>query len=143
MEVFQKALRKMRRKIQVSRPALQPLGLTDRTWTDLVQGIEIHEHFIAQPRDPDALPPRNTFELIAGHIQSGCASLLRGNALYAIKAGLLTGASLMFCADAIPILPILVALCIPSFLKSTSGYAYSTSVLLMVLKCINGVVNRT
>jgi len=122
-------------------PVLQPPGLTDRTRADLVQGIEIHEHWVPQRRDPDALPPRNTFGLIASYIHTALASLLRGNALYAIKAGILTGTPLVFCMEAILSMPILVVLCIPSFLKSTGGYAYSMSLLIVMFKYTNCVAN--
>lgn len=42
-------------------------------------------------RDPDALPPRNTMEWIMMLIHSFIMGLGGGNALFAIKAGVLTG----------------------------------------------------
>ena len=123
-------------------PVLRPLSLTDFTWVDLVQGIETHEHWVPQRRDPDALPPKNTFGLIASYIHTALASLLGGNALYAIKAGILTGTPLLFCTEAMLSLPIVVVLCIPSFLKSTGGFAASMSLLIMIFKSADCVANR-
>lgn len=42
-------------------------------------------------RDPDALPPQNLFQFIMFWIYSAVTALSRGNCLYALKAGLLTG----------------------------------------------------
>lgn len=42
-------------------------------------------------RDPDALPPSNAFETAMYWIHTGLAALGHGNAVFAIKAGLLTG----------------------------------------------------
>lgn len=42
-------------------------------------------------RDPDALPPQNVAEWIMYWVYMGVTSLSKGNCLYALKAGLLTG----------------------------------------------------
>ena len=44
-----------------------------------------------KPRDPDALPPSNFFELLMFWMFKGFAALGGGNIVFAIKAGLLTG----------------------------------------------------
>ncbi|KAI0292339.1 hypothetical protein B0F90DRAFT_1811958 [Multifurca ochricompacta] len=62
---------------------------------------------IAQRRDPDALPPRNTFEVIMNVLYHAFQGLSRGNQLFAIKAGILTA-----------------LLSIPSFVKSSAALAY-------------------
>lgn len=46
-----------------------------------------------RPRDPDALPPSNLFELVMYWLYQGTAAVGGGNVLFAIKAGLLTGKS--------------------------------------------------
>ena len=46
---------------------------------------------MAKRRDPDALPPANTFELVMYWIHNLLAALAGGNSVFAIKAGLLTG----------------------------------------------------
>lgn len=54
----------------------------DREWhADLGQ---------AGGRDPDALPPRNAFERIMKMLHTEVGALGRGNALFALKAALLT-----------------------------------------------------
>ncbi|KAI0820568.1 hypothetical protein BC628DRAFT_1330069 [Trametes gibbosa] len=58
-------------------------------------------------RDPDALPPTNAFQYVMHWVYDIVTTLGRGNALFAMKAGLLT-----------------VILCIPSFLKETAAFAY-------------------
>ena len=45
----------------------------------------------ASRRDPDALPPQNLFQLVMFWVYSAATALGRGNCLYALKAGLLTG----------------------------------------------------
>lgn len=65
-------------------------------WVDVVQGMEpilTQDLGIAKRRDPDALPPRNALEWC---LNSVYLFLTRrgGNLLYAVKAGLFTGASL-------------------------------------------------
>lgn len=42
-------------------------------------------------RDPDALPPRNAIEWAMNVIYHGISNFGRGNVLFALKAGLLTG----------------------------------------------------
>lgn len=52
-------------------------------------------------------------------------ALGRGNALFALKAGMLTGIVLLrIMCDVYS--PASVILCIPSFLKETAAFAYST-----------------
>jgi hypothetical protein len=46
---------------------------------------------IPQRRDPDALPPKNHFEWIMSNLYRGVTGLGGGNALFTVKAGLLTG----------------------------------------------------
>ena len=46
-----------------------------------------------RPRDPDALPPANLFELVMLWLYRAFAALRGGNVVFAVKAGLLTGAS--------------------------------------------------
>jgi hypothetical protein len=63
---------------------------------DVVQGVEPEWEENMDPlgrttrRDPDALPPRNMFELILNFVYLELAALGRGNALFAVKAGALT-----------------------------------------------------
>jgi hypothetical protein len=45
----------------------------------------------AQQRDPDALPPQNSLETIMNIIYHTSRDVFRGNQLFAIKAGILTG----------------------------------------------------
>ena len=42
-------------------------------------------------RDPDALPPSGPFQIAMHKLYDATTSLGRGNALFALKAGLLTG----------------------------------------------------
>ena len=51
---------------------------------------------IPRRRDPDALPPRNFLEWIMSQLYLGVTGLGGGNALFAVKAGLLTGGSPIF-----------------------------------------------
>ena len=46
---------------------------------------------MARRRDPDALPPANAFELVMYWLHNLLGALGSGNAVFAIKAGLLTG----------------------------------------------------
>ena len=46
---------------------------------------------VAQRRDSDALPPRNSFEVVMNVLYHAFRGLSRGNQLFAIKAGVLTG----------------------------------------------------
>lgn len=55
----------------------------DPTWKD--------DLGIPHRRDPDALPPQNMFEWLMNLLHRGIVSLMGGNALFAIKAGILTG----------------------------------------------------
>ncbi|KAF8811417.1 hypothetical protein BYT27DRAFT_7336184 [Phlegmacium glaucopus] len=65
---------------------------------------------IPRGRDPDALPPRNSAEWVMTLIHSFIMGLGGGNALFAIKASLLT-----------------VLLCLPYFFKSSAPFAYQNS----------------
>jgi hypothetical protein len=68
-----------------------------------VQGLEpavMDDLGIARRRDPDYLPPRNAFEWAMSHLFGFFESFKAGNALYAVKAGLLTGEfALLFWAE--------------------------------------------
>ncbi len=46
-------------------------------------------------RDPDALPPSNRFEAIMYWVHHSITSLGGGNSVFALKAGLLTGAHML------------------------------------------------
>ena len=43
-------------------------------------------------RDPDALPPENAFQWVMHWIHGWLTGMTRGNVLFALKAGLLSGA---------------------------------------------------
>lgn len=64
---------------------------------DHVEGMEEDEDTIPQKRDPDALPPSNFLERISDLVYQVGRAVFNGNMLYAIKAGLLTGASCPLC----------------------------------------------
>ncbi|KAL7281004.1 hypothetical protein ACG7TL_004306 [Trametes sanguinea] len=76
---------------------------------DIIQGIypEFNDLGMTRRRDPDALPPSNAFQYVMHVIYEAVTALGRGNALFALKAGLLT-----------------VILCIPSFLRGSAAFAY-------------------
>lgn len=57
-------------------------GIDPSTLTDLGQAVR---------RDPDALPPRNALESVMNWMYRAALGIGGGNALFAIKAGLLTG----------------------------------------------------
>ena len=63
---------------------------------DHIEGLEVDEQTLPQRRDPDALPPSNFVERISDFIYQAGAAIFNGNLLYAVKAGLLTGASCSF-----------------------------------------------
>ncbi|TFK87224.1 hypothetical protein K466DRAFT_491227 [Polyporus arcularius HHB13444] len=78
---------------------------------DIIQGIQPgwnDDLGMTGRRDPDALPPSNAFQHVMHWVYVLTSGLTRGNALFAIKAGLLT-----------------VILCIPNFLKATAAFAYA------------------
>ncbi|ESK92525.1 hypothetical protein Moror_4433 [Moniliophthora roreri MCA 2997] len=78
---------------------------------DFVQGITptiMNDLGMASPRDPDALPPSNSFEWVVSGLYKFITSLGGGNALYAVKAGILT-----------------TLMCLPSFIRSSSQFAYN------------------
>lgn len=61
---------------------------------DLIQGLDpsnLDDLGMPHRRDPDALPPRNTFEWAMNRFHRLVTSFGGGNALYAVKAGILTG----------------------------------------------------
>lgn len=60
--------------------------------------MEVDEQTLPQRRDPDALPPSNFVERISDFVYQAGGAILNGNLLYAVKAGLLTGASCPFCS---------------------------------------------
>lgn len=51
------------------------------------------------PRDPDALPPRNAFELVMNGLYRLALAMGHGNMVFAIKAAILTGKLLIFCVS--------------------------------------------
>lgn len=60
---------------------------------DKIQGIEssvMDDLGMPRRRDPDALPPHNGFEWLMNKLYHGVANLGGGNALFALKAGVLT-----------------------------------------------------
>lgn len=63
---------------------------------------------LTRRRDPDALPPSNSFETAMYWLHKVIAALGHGNAVFAIKAGLVT-----------------VILSIPYRLKNSANFAYS------------------
>lgn len=61
---------------------------------DIIQGIQPDwndDLGMTGRRDPDALPPSNAFQQVMHWVYELASALTRGNALFAIKAGLLTG----------------------------------------------------
>ena len=61
---------------------------------DVIQGIqpEWNEDLgMTGRRDPDALPPANAFQYVMHWVYDMTIALGRGNVLFALKAGLLTG----------------------------------------------------
>ncbi|KAF8186290.1 hypothetical protein BJ912DRAFT_852397 [Pholiota molesta] len=62
---------------------------------------------LTRKRDPDALPPRNLFETMMRLLHKFAMGLATGNTVFSLKAGALT-----------------VILCLPSFIKHTSTFAY-------------------
>jgi hypothetical protein len=95
---------------RVFRGSNEQIGDGEDENPDVVQGVEEEwESDLGQAkgRDPDALPPRNRFEFVISYVYSKLAALGRGNALFALKAGLLT-----------------IVLCIPLYIKSSSEFAY-------------------
>ena len=63
---------------------------------DVIQGIDPawdEDLGMTGRRDPDALPPTNVFQWVMHYVHDLLAGLTRGNALFALKAGTLTGTS--------------------------------------------------
>ncbi|KAJ3712876.1 hypothetical protein C8R42DRAFT_727627 [Lentinula raphanica] len=63
-------------------------------------------------RDPDALPPGNVWELMGRWVYKRVVGLTGGNALYAVKAGVLT-----------------TLMCIPFFIRGSAQFAYDNRFL--------------
>ncbi|KAJ3784989.1 hypothetical protein GGU10DRAFT_293088 [Lentinula aff. detonsa] len=63
-------------------------------------------------RDPDALPPSNVWELMGRWMYKRVVGLTGGNALYAVKAGVLT-----------------TLMCIPFFIRGSAQFAYDNRFL--------------
>ncbi|KAF4566043.1 hypothetical protein EYR36_011457 [Pleurotus pulmonarius] len=77
------------------------------------------------PRDPDALPPRNAFELVMNGLYRLALAMGHGNMVFAIKAAILTGtptASLQRTVANNTAREVIM--CLPSFIKASSGFAY-------------------
>lgn len=61
---------------------------------DVIQGMDpayLADLGLAERRDPDALPPANTFQSVMNFLYSLFQGLSRGNVLFALKAAMLTG----------------------------------------------------
>ncbi|KAF8550186.1 hypothetical protein OG21DRAFT_1469052 [Imleria badia] len=82
-------------------------GLDPTSLTDLGQAVR---------RDPDALPPRNLLEKTANWVYHTVKNIGGGNALFALKAGMLT-----------------ILLSLPSFLKSSAEFAYKNKFVWAVI----------
>ncbi|EIN13098.1 hypothetical protein PUNSTDRAFT_139763 [Punctularia strigosozonata HHB-11173 SS5] len=77
---------------------------------NVVQGIGDHwPEDLGQTagRDPDAMPPANPFEWVMNFLYRNLAALTRGNAVFAIKAGVLT-----------------IVLALPIFIQSSAEFGY-------------------
>ena len=59
---------------------------------DVIPGLERGDLGEAFQRNPDALPPANSFEVVGSCLHDFFGSLGGGNATFGIKAGVLTGA---------------------------------------------------
>ena len=66
---------------------------TEHYSLDVIQGADewSQDLGMASRRDPDAMPPANAFQWTMHWIHDMIASMTRGNVLFAIKAGYLTG----------------------------------------------------
>ena len=72
--------------------------------TDVIQGVEpewLDDLGLPSRRDPDALPPRNAFELVMNYIYKGTVAMRGGNTLFAVKAAVLTGMVLHVASKAL------------------------------------------
>ncbi|KAF8123857.1 hypothetical protein EV363DRAFT_1587054 [Boletus edulis] len=83
------------------------LGLDQTSLTDLGQAVR---------RDPDALPPRNVLEKTVNWAYYTAKGIGGGNALYALKAGVLT-----------------ILLSLPSFFQSSAEFAYKNKAVWAVI----------
>lgn len=66
-------------------------GSSSPTSEDIIPGMADRDLGEAKPRDPDALPPSNSLQLIGGFLHDVLSSLKGGNAVFGLKAGVLTG----------------------------------------------------
>ena len=84
----------------------------------MIQGVQpstLEDLGMPRQRDPDALPPRNVFDWAMSVLYYAAASCAHGNVLFALKAGIFS-----------------VALCLPSFIKSSSTFAYGKWILFFI-----------
>jgi len=68
--------------------------LTRTINTDIIQGVQpewVEDLGWPSRRDPDALPPRNSFESIMNYTYKCVIAMRGGNTLFAVKAAVLTG----------------------------------------------------
>lgn len=85
-------------KILVCNLHMWPLWPLAKCTPDVIQGIEpewLSDLGMARRRDPDALPPGNTFEAMMNYLYKITLTLRGGNTLFALKAALLTGIYLL------------------------------------------------
>jgi hypothetical protein len=67
------------------------LKLSKQILPDVIPGrVNTDELGEAEARDPDALPPRNLIEALGTRFHNLVTGLGGGNAVYAVKAGVLT-----------------------------------------------------
>lgn len=64
--------------------------------SDVIPGIAIRSQDLgaAEPRDADALPPSNAIELVGTYVYCFLSGIGRGNAQFALKAGMMWTASI-------------------------------------------------
>ena len=65
-----------------------------RWFVDIIQGIDPEKPTLLEKperRDPDALPPGNGLEALGNIVYHAVSALGRGNAVFGLKAGLLSG----------------------------------------------------
>ncbi|KII83920.1 hypothetical protein PLICRDRAFT_179954 [Plicaturopsis crispa FD-325 SS-3] len=78
---------------------------------EIIPGMEpgwVDDLGMPRRRDPDALPPNNAFEAVMNFIYNATKGLGSGNALFAIKAGVLS-----------------ILLSLPSLIRSSAPFAYN------------------
>lgn len=72
---------------------LQLESLSNQWFLDIIPGLDpksLADLGEAARRDPDALPPRNLLEKTANWVYHGVTKIGGGNALFALKAGILS-----------------------------------------------------